>query len=677
MAVDGQRAGSRPLTLRPGPAAARPDGARRAPWRNPLVLVWGPALIGLIHVALVAPHYHVGSFDDDASYVLSAKALLAGGGLKAHLVSGEPLVGLYLPGYGALLAPLVWVAPHSLVDLRVLSVLLYLAAFPLTATWMRRRAMGDAVVLGALVVMALGPVFATFASMVMAEAPFIDLLLLLLLVTDKWLSSPRVLGWPGVGVLVSAAALVWLKQAGIGLVIGLVLWLPLSRAARRWSKALALAGWMVLSVLPVLLERATLGIPLAGDRYSEELGGYYRGSLGDRLVHVLPASTWHLLFTAIPATLVPYVSPLPLAGSWPDLWEALSWQVTILCAIGAVTWFRRHRDPALAMTVVYLGETALWPFVNERRAILVLPLLVAWYALGAAVLLSAARRLAARTARIRQVHVSAAAVTIAVVVSGAPLVAQAPRDYLFGWGQSSSDPQGSRYMALLSALGPRSAVVETDYRSTVALFSGHPTAWGAITAAGSICYEPGVLHDLESDRAAYLIVADFNRPGVIDSACLADLAATGDWAVPLLHTDRDNATVYELVGPYSTHPALTNELPSATPPLESQDGDETVWSWDWVAPVPVSQISVGNAHALSGPTGSFLVEIRRPDGVWSTLQQGSGGVGDCAACRPFLLDHLGSTPEVTSVRVVVSAPAPAVVSDLAVIGPTAGPTTRS
>ena len=32
---------------------------------------------------------------------------------------------------------------------------------------------------------------------------------------------------------------------------------------------------------------------------------------------------------------------------------------------------------------VYLAETLLWPEVNERRVILVLPVLVAWYVLGA------------------------------------------------------------------------------------------------------------------------------------------------------------------------------------------------------------------------------------------------------------------------------------------------------
>ena len=50
-------------------------------------------------------------------------------------------------------------------------------------------------------------------------------------------------------------------------------------------------------------------MPLAGSRYSQELGGYYHGGLLDRLIHVAPHALWQLVSTALPATLVPYLSP--------------------------------------------------------------------------------------------------------------------------------------------------------------------------------------------------------------------------------------------------------------------------------------------------------------------------------------------------------------------------------
>lgn len=679
-----QRADPGPLSVtahRATPPVVRPPAESYHSvrgWRRPILLVGGPMLLGLLHVALIAPRYHVGSFDDDASYILAAKALLSGQGLTGHLVSGEAVVGLYLPGFGALLAPLVWLWPHGLVDLRLLSVAGYAAVFPLTWLLLRRRRLSEGVIAVALVVLALGPVFATFGSMVMAEMPFLVVLLVLLLLADDWLASSRLLGPAGIGVMVAAAALLWLKEAGLGLVVGLVLWLPLSRSPRRWAKAAVLAGFSAVAVLPGLIARYDLGIPLAGGRYSEELGSYYQGSLAERVLHVLPESTWHLLATAIPATLVPYLAPLPLNGHWPDLWKALSWQVTLLCAVGAVTWFRRYRDPAVAMTVVYLGESVLWPFVNERRAILVLPLLVGWYGLGAAVTWRALRGWVGR-AELRwtgaPTALAAVAAVAAVAVTFAPLVAQAPRDYLFGWGQSSSDPRGSGYMEMLAALSPRSAVVETDYRSTVALYSGHPTAWTAFYDTTVDCYEPTVLADLAADHAAFVLLGDLNKPDQIDSPCIAGLIGSASWAVPLLHTARDDATVYELIGPDTANPGLVDDLTSASPPLETTAGDDTVWTWQWSAPVAATQLSLGAAADLSGPTTEVRLQYRDAAGGWITAASAPSGIGGCTGCAPFLLDSSGPV-EVTSVRVVVTGPTgPGAVGDLAVLGP-AGPSTR-
>src|ERR1017187_5299970 len=89
-------------------AVAPQPAARSAPFFHRALAVGVPLVIGVIHVLLVARHYHVGSFDDDASYILAAKAILAGHGLTSHLASGEVMVGLYPPGYSALLVPLLW-----------------------------------------------------------------------------------------------------------------------------------------------------------------------------------------------------------------------------------------------------------------------------------------------------------------------------------------------------------------------------------------------------------------------------------------------------------------------------------------------------------------------------------------------------------------------------------------
>ena len=630
-----------------------------------------PLLLGLVHVALVAPHYLVGSFDDDAAYVLAAKGLLGGTGLTGLLPSGEILVGLFPPGYSALLAPLVWIWPHSFVPLRLLSVACYAGLFPLTWVWLGRKGVSRPVTTAVLLLLALGPPLATYGSMVMAETPFLVLLLLLLLAVDRWMPQTQVVTWNGVLVVVLAAGLVWLKQAGIGLIAGLLLWLILRRTPRHWARAVFLAAGVGVTLVPVLASRIAAGVPIAGARYSQELGGFYQGGILKRLADVVPASTWHLFATAIPATLVPYLEPLPIAGHWASLWKVVSWQVTVLAAIGAVVWARRHRDAAVPMVAVYLGESVLWPFVNERRAILVLPLLAAWYVTGALRTWSFIRDkvgAGGRRQAVRSAGVSLAA--IAVIV---PLVAQMPRDYLYGWDQSGSHFGGSRYAAVLTHLGRPSDVVETDYRSSTALFTGHVTGWSAFEwTATHGCQDPGVLDGLAFDRAGFLLLADVNKPGLIDSPCLRSQALLGRWAVQILHTGRDDASVYELIGPNTGHPDLVDVLGGSGSGRYTMAASTTTLSWELSRPARVSQLSVGQAAVAGGVTSEVRLEVRGQDGTWTPVTESRTGVGDGAGNAPYLLADLGAPRTVTGVRVVVVAARPGItasISDVAALGP--------
>jgi hypothetical protein len=604
-------------------------------------------------VALVAPHYHVGSFDDDASYILSAQTLLHGHGLTGRLASGQTVVGLYPPGYPALLVPLVWLWPHSFLPLRLLSVACYAAAFPLTWVFLDRRRVAGGVRVAALTVLALGPPFATFGSMVMAEGPFLVALLVLLLALDRWHEQARTFTAAGAVTIVSAAGLVWLKQAGIALVGGLILWTLL----KRWRHGLALAAGVGLSLLPVVVARLSSGVPLAGSRYSTDLGGFYQGGVLSRLHHVLPAATWHMFSTAIPATLIPYLEPLPIRGHWPDLWKVVSWHVSVLALIGAVRWWRRYRDATAAMILLYLVESVLWPYVNERRAILFLPLLVVWYVMGAVAVWQAGRWLGARVrpglAPRWPVAARAGAAALVTAFVLVPLVAQAPRDYLFGWGQSSSNFGGSRYASLLAHLGRPSDVVESDYQSSTALFTGHATNWTAFgDTPWGLCYAPLIQTAVRQDDAGFMLVGDVNKPGVIDDACLAAVAEASTWSVPLLHTSRDNASVFELIGPGTGHPDVTNVLAGA---MESLGTDGTTYTaeWDFGPASQLSQVSVGEAAAPAGVTTSVGIELRRADGSWFTVNRTDRRIGDGAGAVPYVLDSFSPPVTATAMRIVV------------------------
>lgn len=621
----------------------------------------------------------MGSFDDDASYILTAKALLAGQGLTGHLTSGMVVVGLYAPGFSAVIAPLVWLWPHTYLPLRLFSVGAFAAIFPLTWLVLARRRVRFELRVAVLVLLALGPPLATYGSMVMAEATFLVTLLLLFLALDAWMAAEWVLSRWVIAVIGLSAALIWIKEAGLGLVGGLGLYLLFGRHPQRLARTALVGAGVALTLVPVLVARLVAGIPIAGSRYSLELGAYYQGGLLNRLVHVFPGSVLHLLATAIPATLVPYLDPLPIGGPWPDLWKVLSWQVTILAAVGAVVWVRRYRDAAAPMLAVYLLESALWPFVNERRAILVLPVLTAWYVLGAARVWTAVRAwlVRRRSAPAQLNGVRTTAVILVVAVVAGPLVAQMPRDYLFGWGQNSSQFGGSRYAALLRRLGPPSAVVETDYRSSTALFTGHATNWTAFTVTQGLCYLPGILQALEQDRAAFLLLGDFNKPGVLDSPCLAGQVPSADWAVPLLHTRRDNASVYELVGAGTGHPGLREVAAQPAPEVVATPAGATA-TLRFASPSLVSQVSVGDARLgrrSALPTVSQVsLQLETAGHTWRTVAATTHPVGGSAS--PFLVASLPRPQAALAVRVVIrdgavggGAAAPAVIRYLAAVGP--------
>ena len=183
--------------VRTSESSPRRARTRRHWWQRPAYAVGLPLSLGLIHVALVAPHYFVGSFDDDAGYILTA--LGSPGRPRAHRLGAKRHLGSRLVS-AWLLRP---AGPAPLV------VAAQLRAPPLAFDRLLRRslpahlavpgppAVSDGVRVATLILLALGPPLATFGSMVMAETPFLVLLVTLLLLVDRWDRQARAERGPG------------------------------------------------------------------------------------------------------------------------------------------------------------------------------------------------------------------------------------------------------------------------------------------------------------------------------------------------------------------------------------------------------------------------------------------------------------------------------------------------
>jgi hypothetical protein len=428
-----------------------------------------------------------------------------------------------------------------------------------------------------------------------------------------------------------AAALLWLKQAGIGLVAGLALWLLLQR---RWRSALALLGGVALAFAPVLVLREVTGAALAGARYSSEIGGF--GGPG-----VVPDGWSQYLCVTLPNTV------LPLIDVPRYVFVPVAWTVPVLVLLGIGSALRRRSGPATVATLVYLAETLLYPYINERRLILVLPVVLAWYVTGAGVLVREAAALAGRhRAAVRRGLAAVGALLVAV-----PLLVQFDRHYILETGQDSGRPLGSDYLGFVAAVTGPGDVVETPYLWTTSLGTGRAVANDAFFLPDPVdCTADFLQAAAAGDRAGFAVDAAWNGPPpVID--CQVPVFDAAPWAVRLYRDPADDSSVWQFVGPGTVHPDLTDAV--GGPGAVGTDGDAATLTWSWARPRSLTQLSVAAVTAGSGPTTSAALEWRDPAGAWHRGAAADGAVGPGTA-TPWLLWRPAAPVPATAVRVVAA-----------------------
>ncbi|HET6818003.1 MAG TPA: hypothetical protein VFH66_12330 [Mycobacteriales bacterium] len=514
-------------------------------------------VLAAVHVALVAGHYVVGSFDDDGHYLALAKAFLHGKGYVDTSIPGSPVETLYPPGYPTLLVPLVWIAGTSLWPLRILSSVAFLGCFPLLDRLLRRHGLSTWLRLASLGLLALSPTAATFGSEVMPEAVFLLVLLAVLLALPQWEVQSRLLSWRGAVVALGAPYLLLLKAAGLPMLAGVLGWLLLRR---RWRHLAFTVGTSVVMLAPLLLVRMASG-PVVATRYKSEYA----------LAGPLPRAVWNgiriYVTDAIPDTLVP-TTGAGLHGHnlvFDALLWLLRWSATFLVAVGWFSWLRRRLDATVLIVPLYLAETIPFAFINQRRVVLLLPLVVSWYALGWAAVVGLCRRWSDSRAPRRWLR-HAPVVPVALIVP--VLVWQLPRDYLLQRGESTPSARGSGYVAALREMTPPGWSIGAGYQWTISDLTGRTAsnvAHMTITCPPGASGDPAQIRSMYAqNHVATVLEAWVKWPYNFDNACVLAAMQAAPWAVPVYH-GTDHSTVYVLIGPNTPRASLHVALDQPTP----------------------------------------------------------------------------------------------------------------
>src|SRR6266536_2411576 len=186
--------------------------------RRPALTSGMVAIVGaLILVALAIPSFNgqqVGTFIDDANYIVTARALATGFGFAQINYPDNRPEDHYPPGFPVLLSPLAAISSDSFVPLQVFSIVMTVIGLMI---WYRlfRLYLSHLWSSSLLLTLCANAVIMEFAPLVMSEALFLtataSLLLLTIKLDERKVRSP----WAILALTVLATACLFIKTAGL------------------------------------------------------------------------------------------------------------------------------------------------------------------------------------------------------------------------------------------------------------------------------------------------------------------------------------------------------------------------------------------------------------------------------------------------------------------------------
>ena len=335
------------------------------------------AALALAVALLTVTPWPVGVFQDDAIYVVLAKALANGDGFRMTNLPGAPHATHFPPGYPLLLAAL-WKLfpsfPDNIVVFKFANALFLAGSAALTYRFARTRfALGPAGASVAAAVGSISVVVLVITGVVLSEPLYVLLMIPTLMVTERAAQNGDAKSAAAAGALIGLLTLV--RTVGVFLLPAALLVLL---ARRHWRAALMLALAALAFIAPwqmwISAYQAETPAPFVGKygAYGSWLAEGYRSGGWPFARDVLAKNASELF------GFLGYIT-LPVPPAWPRLLSL----ATIFGVMGVAAFRLRRRLPVTLVFLASYGAVILaWPFEPTRFALVWWPVLAALFVSG-------------------------------------------------------------------------------------------------------------------------------------------------------------------------------------------------------------------------------------------------------------------------------------------------------
>jgi 4-amino-4-deoxy-L-arabinose transferase-like glycosyltransferase len=206
------------------------------------MVAWALLACLVLYVVALDPSLYL--WGDNAHYIIVAKSLATGHGLRDIHTPGSPVFSYPVPLFPLMLAPIVRVFDYDLVPLKLLvAVIGVLTVYATLRLFLRLMDARRAVVLTALV--AVSPQIVSFSHQVMTELPYLGLSIVALMCVMDFAADDR---WNGRKASLSAlilGATILMRTIGVTLILAAAAYVVLDGAGplrRRTAKAALMCG---------------------------------------------------------------------------------------------------------------------------------------------------------------------------------------------------------------------------------------------------------------------------------------------------------------------------------------------------------------------------------------------------------------------------------------------------